>query len=281
MTTRRVSQTHENYSKYHGRSKLHKTNINECDPVIVRDPQKVRKLIQWQLLWSRPCRTPTEVIEGKVTLEDLGKIWNTMAKGVFDHGEYTRAKTIPKRVELLSQVNFEEYLLGNASLPTKEGSIDHGDSKYCNKSNLSKSWNKFSEEEKKKIHKAYNWDFSFVYFDKDRNQDATYSTFLAQYQMHEEMAAKLANSLQPAPVSCPGCELYIGKREEDLSDVLDGMCLKCFRKQTNQTADWYDMHPTTRIIKEGVRIWQYCDSKGKWHQMYGNFVDSNIEVSKK
>ena len=70
-----------------------------------------------------------------------------MAKGVFDHGDPTRAKTIPKRVELLSQVNFEEYLLGNASLPTKEGSIDHGDSKYCNKSNLSKSWNKFSEEE--------------------------------------------------------------------------------------------------------------------------------------
>ena len=54
------------------------------------------------------------------------------------------------------------------------------------------------------------------YFDKEINQDATYSTFLAQYQMHKEMAAKLANSLQPALVSCPGCELYIGKREEDL-----------------------------------------------------------------
>ena len=268
MNTRRVSQTHENYSKYHGRSKLHKTNINECDPVIVRDPQKVRKLIQWQLLWSRPCRTPTEVIEGKTTLEDLGKRWNTMLKGV--------------RGELLSQVNFEEYLLGNASLPTPDsGKIYHGDSKYYNNSNLSKSWNKFSEEEKKKIHRAYNWDFSFVYFDKERNQDATYSTFLDQYQMHEEMATKLAIHFQPAYISCPGCGLYIGKREEDLSDVLDGMCLKCFREQTNQTAYWYDMPPTTRIIKEGVRIWQYCDSKGKWHQMYGNFVDSNIEVSKK
>ena len=111
MITRRVSQTHENYSKYHGRSKLHKTIINECDPVIVRDPQKVRELIQWQLLWSRPCRTPTEVIEGKVTLEDLGKIWNTMAKGVFDHGEYTRAKTMVKDGMKCQKVYGENYSL--------------------------------------------------------------------------------------------------------------------------------------------------------------------------
>jgi len=83
----------------------------------------------------------------------------------------------------------------------------------------------------------------------------------------------------PIYMSCTGCGLSLGRTEESNADLLDGMCLKCFRELTNQTAYWYDMPPATRIIKEGVRIWQYRDSKGKWHQMYGNFVDSNIEVS--
>ena len=78
--------------------------------------------------------------------------------------------------------------------------------------------------------------------------------------------------LKPIYIGCTECGLFLGSREEDLADMLDGMCLKCFRKLTDQTAYWYDMPPATKICKKGVRIWQYRDSKGKWHQMYGNFI---------
>ena len=79
----------------------------------------------------------------------------------------------------------------------------------------------------------------------------------------------------PIYMSCTGCGLSLGRTEESNADLLDGMCLKCFRELTDQTAYWYDMPPATRIIKEGVRIWQYRDSKGKLHQMYGNFTDAH------
>ena len=73
-------------------------------------------------------------------------------------------------------------------------------------------------------------------------------------------------------MSCTKCGLYLGSTEEDFADVLDGMCLKCFRELIDQTHSWYDMPPAKKIWKEGVRVWQYCDSKGKWHKMYGNFI---------
>ena len=76
----------------------------------------------------------------------------------------------------------------------------------------------------------------------------------------------------PIYMECTECELYLGSTEEDFADVLDGMCLKCFRELIDQTHSWYDMPPAKKIWKEGVRIWQYLDSKGKWHQMYGNFI---------
>ena len=78
--------------------------------------------------------------------------------------------------------------------------------------------------------------------------------------------------LIPIYMECTQCELYLGSTEEDFADVLDGMCLKCFRELIGQTDYWYDMPPAKKIWKEGVRTWQYCDSKGKWHQMYGNFI---------
>ena len=77
--------------------------------------------------------------------------------------------------------------------------------------------------------------------------------------------------LKPIYMGCTECGLFLG-REEDLADMLDGMCLKWFRELTDQTAYWYDMPPKTKIRKKGVRIWQYRDSKGKWHRMYGNFI---------
>ena len=78
--------------------------------------------------------------------------------------------------------------------------------------------------------------------------------------------------LIPIYMECTECKLYLGSTEEDFADVLDGMCLKCFRELIGQTDYWYDMPPAKKIRKEGVRTWQYCDSKGKWHQMYGNFI---------
>ena len=81
--------------------------------------------------------------------------------------------------------------------------------------------------------------------------------------------------LHPIYMSCTTCGLFLGKTEEEYADMLGGMCLKCFRELIDQTQYWYDMPPKTKIIKEGVRIWMYRDSKGKWHKMYGNFTDTN------
>ena len=42
-------------------------------------------------------------------------------------------------------------------------------------------------------------------------------------------------------MSCTECGLYLGSTEEDSADVLGGMCLQCFRKETEQTDIWYDI----------------------------------------
>ena len=47
----------------------------------------------------------------------------------------------------------------------------------------------------------------------------------------------------PIYMSCTECSLYLGHVEEEYADNLDGMCLKCFREQTEQTHDWYDIPP--------------------------------------
>ena len=86
-----------------------------------------------------------------------------------------------------------------------------------------------------------------------------------------------AEWLHPIYMSCTGCGLFLGKTEQEYGDMLGGMCLKCFRELTGQTAYWYDMPPETKILKDGVRIRMYCDSKGKWHKLYGNFVDTNLD----
>ena len=86
-----------------------------------------------------------------------------------------------------------------------------------------------------------------------------------------------AEWLHPIYMYCTGCGLFLGKTEQEYGDMLGGMCLKCFRELTGQTAYWYDMPPATKILKEGVRIRMYCDSKGKWHKLYGNFVDTNLD----
>ena len=84
-----------------------------------------------------------------------------------------------------------------------------------------------------------------------------------------------AEWLHPIYMSCTGCGLYLGKIEEEYGDMLSGMCLGCFRELIGQTDVWYDRPPATKILKEGVRIRMYRDSKGKWHKLYGNFTDAH------
>ena len=81
--------------------------------------------------------------------------------------------------------------------------------------------------------------------------------------------------LIPIYMECTECNLYLGSTEEDFADMLDGMCLKCFRELIGQTAYWYDMPPATKILKEGVKTRMYRDSKGKWHKLYGNFTNAH------
>jgi hypothetical protein len=84
-----------------------------------------------------------------------------------------------------------------------------------------------------------------------------------------------AEHLHPIYMSCTGCGLYLGKTEEEYGDMLGGMCLKCFRELIGQTDVWYDKPHATRILKEGVRIRMYRNSKGEWWKLYGNFTDAH------
>ena len=51
--------------------------------------------------------------------------------------------------------------------------------------------------------------------------------------------------LVPIYMSCTECDLYLGSIEEDCADILDGMCLKCFREVTGQSGDWCDTVPAS------------------------------------
>ena len=54
----------------------------------------------------------------------------------------------------------------------------------------------------------------------------------------------------PISMSCTKCGLYLGSTEEDFADVLDGMCLKCFRESIDQTDTWYDIPPIKTTTKK-------------------------------
>ncbi len=58
--------------------------------------------------------------------------------------------------------------------------------------------------------------------------------------------------LIPIYMSCTECSLYLGSIEEDYADVLDGLCLKCFRELIGQTDIWYDTPPSKIMAKKEV-----------------------------
>ena len=53
--------------------------------------------------------------------------------------------------------------------------------------------------------------------------------------------------LVPIYMSCTECDLYLGSTEEDFADVLDGMCLNCFRESIGQTDVRYDVPPVKNM----------------------------------
>ena len=223
--------TSEKARKTHSRSKLHKFMQEAYDPVGgMRDSQKIKNLIKWQRHWIESQRIPTDAIEGRTSLEELGERWDKM-----DSGE---------RKRLLRQVNQEEYLLGNSSFG-EMGSDD----KYYKNQTVARTWNKFSDEDKKKILRAYTWSFSYVYYDVERQQEVTYTTFDDKYKMYEELEVEYPDDLRPVYKSCQGCGLYLGNSEEKFSEELGGMCLKCFREQTDQTHYWYDIPPVSKKVR--------------------------------
>ena len=58
--------------------------------------------------------------------------------------------------------------------------------------------------------------------------------------------------LVPIYMSCTECDLYLGSTEEDFADVLDGMCLSCFRESIGQTDVRYDVPPVKKMTKGEV-----------------------------
>ncbi len=232
MKSRKPSYvTSEKARKTHSRSKLHKFMQEEYDPVGgMRDSQKIKNLIEWQRHWIESQRIPTDAIEGRTSLEELGERWDKM-----DSGE---------RKRLLRQVNQEEYLDGKSSF----GEMD-SDGKYYKNQNTVRAWNKFSDEDKEKILRAYTWSFSYVYYDVARQQDVTYTTFDAKYEMYEKLVEEEPGELRPVYKACQGCGLYLGNSEEKHSEELGGMCLKCFREQTDQTHYWYDIPPVSKKVR--------------------------------
>ena len=58
--------------------------------------------------------------------------------------------------------------------------------------------------------------------------------------------------LIPIYMECTECNLFLGGKEEDFADILDGMCLKCFRELIGQTDIWYDIPHIKKVSKKGV-----------------------------
>ena len=45
----------------------------------------------------------------------------------------------------------------------------------------------------------------------------------------------------PVYMHCVQCSMAMGDIEVDNADILDGLCLKCFREMIEQTDSWYDI----------------------------------------
>ena len=50
--------------------------------------------------------------------------------------------------------------------------------------------------------------------------------------------------ITPIFMACENCSLFVGDKEEELADVLGGMCFKCFCEETGQEYTWETVTPT-------------------------------------
>ena len=63
----------------------------------------------------------------------------------------------------------------------------------------------------------------------------------------------------PVYMHCVQCSMAMGDVEVDNADILDGLCLKCFREMTEQTDSWYDI--------PSYRSYEYCQKIRKRMEM--------------
>ena len=50
--------------------------------------------------------------------------------------------------------------------------------------------------------------------------------------------------ITPVFIACRKCGFFVGDKEEELLDVLGGMCFKCFSEETGQEYTWETVTPT-------------------------------------
>jgi len=51
-------------------------------------------------------------------------------------------------------------------------------------------------------------------------------------------------TVKPIYMACVNCGLFVGDKEEELADVLGGMCFKCFCEEIGQEYTWHTVTPT-------------------------------------
>ena len=69
-------------------------------------------------------------------------------------------------------------------------------------------------------------------------------------RIHSWNARPSYNSeVSPIHRYCRDCGHAVGSVEEDNADVLDGLCLECFREMTDQTSSWYDKKSYEQSMK--------------------------------
>ena len=52
------------------------------------------------------------------------------------------------------------------------------------------------------------------------------------------------NVIIPIFMACENCSFLVGDKEEELADVLGGMCFKCFCEEIGQEYTWHTVTPT-------------------------------------
>ena len=74
---------------------------------------------------------------------------------------------------------------------------------------------------------------------------------VARRYLSNTAGKNLEVELIPIYVYCRECSLAVGSVEEDFAELLDGLCIKCFRELIGQDDSYYDKFPS-------YRSYEYC-----------------------